>query len=372
MPIVKQVGILLLLAALAAGGYVGWQQFVGNQADAKQSTGKPTKERAVSVETMAAAYRDLENLVEAVGSTRARRAVEITPLASGRVVEINFSAGKSVAAGDLLLRLDDDIQRADLVEGQARVTAAAKALERARLLMKTSAIASATVDKLVAELAIAQADKDRAARRLRDRTVVAPFAGIVGFSSVELGARIEDGDIVTTLDDLSLLEIELSLPEGLFGQIGVGQRIVADAVAYPGRTFEGKVETIGSRIDPASRSFKVRALVSNSKMVLPAGMFMHLSVVLDAKRALAVPEEAVVVDGSEAFIFATTERDDGERAERRIVKLGRRSFGHVEILEGVEEGTQVVIRGVQKVRDGSLVRRPKPAAKAADPSQVAR
>ena len=284
MAIVKQIGILALLAGLATGGYVGWQELFGASADARQDSRARARNRSVIVETQAAQFRDLETLVDAIGSTRAHRAVEITPMADGRVVAIGFRAGQSVEAGEPLLRLDDEIQRADLVEAQARVTAAEKALGRARGLRKTSSVAVATVDTLIAELAIAQADRDRAARRLRDRTVVAPFAGIVGFSNVELGARIDEGDTVTTLDDLSLLEIELSLPESLFGRIGPGQSIKADAAAYPGRTFEGTIETISSRIDPQSRSFKVRALVSNSDLVLPTGMFMHLTVVLDAER----------------------------------------------------------------------------------------
>lgn len=371
MAILRQLGILVLLAGLAAGGYFGWQEFSGDGADARQDAGKARKPRTVTVEAKAAQYRDLETLVEAIGSTRARRAVEITPLAAGRVVAINFRAGKSVEAGELLLRLDDDIQRADLVEAQARVTAAAKALDRARALKKTSAVADATVDKLVAELAIAQADKDRAARRLHDRTVIAPFAGIVGFSNVELGARIKEGETVTTLDDLSLLEVELSLPESLFGRIERGQRVIADAAAYPGRAFEGTIETISSRVDPQSRSFKVRALVSNSDLVLPAGMFMHISVVLDAQRALVVPEEALVVDGTTAFVFAIVEEGKNERAERRTVSIGRRAFGVVEIVSGIEPGMAVVTRGVQKVRDGSLVRRAAPAARKTAPGGAA-
>ena len=364
MAIIKQVGILVLLAGLASGAYVVWQQFFFvNAADSRQEASGTPKKRSVIVETKAAEFHDLQTLVEAVGSTRARRAVEITPLAEGRVVAIGFRAGQSVAAGEPLLRLDDDIQRADLVEAQARVTAAAKELERARALRETSAVAAATVDKLVAKLVIAQAERDRAARRLRDRTVLAPFAGIVGFSNVELGARIEEGDTVTTLDDLSLLEIELSLPESLFGRIERGQRIIADAAAYPDRRFEGTIETISSRVDPQSRSFKVRAVMSNSELVLPAGMFMHLSVVLDAERALVVPEEALVVDGSTAFVFAVVKHGEDERAERRSVTIGRRAFGVVELMSGIEPGMEVVTRGVQKVRDGSPVRRVAPAAR---------
>ena len=230
MATIKQIGILVLLAGLAAGGYVGWQEIFGSQADARHDAGGAPRKRSVIVETQVAEYRDLETLVDAIGSTRARRAVDITPMADGRVVAISFRAGQSVEGGEPLLRLDDDIQRADLAEARARVTAAEKALDRARGLRKTSSVAVATIDTLTAELAAAQADRNRAARRLRDRTVVAPFAGIVGFSNVELGARIEEGDTVTTLDDLSVLEVELSLPESLFGRIEPGMDVVTRGV----------------------------------------------------------------------------------------------------------------------------------------------
>jgi membrane fusion protein (multidrug efflux system) len=314
------------------------------------------------VVTAHVALRDIETLADAVGSTRARRAVEITPLAPGRIIELAFVAGKSVKAGEVLLRLDDDIQRADLLEARARLAEAGSALQRARSLKRTSAVADETVDRLVSALATAQAEHDRATRRLRDRTITAPFTGTVGFTQVELGARVEDGDTITTLDDLSSVEIEFSLPEALFGRIKPGQRVFADASAVPERRFAGTIETIDSRIDPVGRSFKVRALVANPEQLLPAGMFMHISVILEARRAITVAEEAIVVDGEQAFVFVVVaddagKGDNGERAVRRDVTLGQRSFGHVEIVDGVSEGEQVIVRGVQRVRDGRSVLR---------------
>jgi membrane fusion protein (multidrug efflux system) len=356
MSFVKQISLLAALALLAAGGYLGWQQFVGDKAGAQQETARPGGGGPV-VETAKATVRALETAVDAVGSTRARRAVEITPLATGRVTEIGFRAGKQVKQGDVLLRLDNDIQRANLIEAEARLKEAASALGRARSLRESSAVSAAAVDKLVATLATAQAEQERAARHLRDRYVVAPFDGVVGYARVELGARVEEGDPVTTLDDLSVVEIEFALPEGLYGRIAPGQRIVADATAFPGRTFAGAIETIDSRIDPVSRSFKARAVVANPDNVLPAGMFMHLAVVLDTKQALTVPEEAIVVDGSQAFVFAVVPRGDGLAAERRDVTIGQRAFGHVEIVSGLAPGEDVITRGVQKARDGVPVRR---------------
>ena len=352
MRVVKQLAILAVFGAAAYGGYYGWQDY--SNATEKKPTAA-AKKRAVTVEAAAATLRDLEVLVEAVGSTRALRTVEITPLAAGRVTEVGFTAGQLVKAGDVLLRLDDEIQRADLAEAEARLTEAGATLKRSRTLNKTQIVADAIVDGLIAKVAIAKADRDRAQRRLKDRVVIAPFAGVVGFSSVELGTRVEEGDVVTVLDDLSLVEVQFSLPEGLFGKIGLERRVIADAAPFPNRVFNGTIRSIDSRVDPVSRSFKVRAVVNNDDRALPAGMFVHLSVVLDAEKALVVPEEALVIDGSRAFVFAVINKDGVQIAERRFVTIGRRSFGFVELTEGVVSGDQVIIRGVQKVRDGTLV-----------------
>lgn len=364
MSVLKQLGILVLLALLGVGGYVGWDRMVGAMADANQNAGPPGV-RPTGVVTAPVEFREMETVVEAVGSTRARRSVEIAPLATGRVAAINFEAGQQIAAGQVLLRLDDDIQRADLKEAEARFEAAASALKRAEALRRSNTVAEAQIERLAADLSIAEADRDRAARRLRDRTVNAPFDGVVGYANVELGARINEGYRITTLDDLSVLEIEMALPEILFGRIGPGQPVQARAAAFPGRRFDGQIVSFDSRIDPVSRSFRARAHLANEELALPAGMFMHLSVVLGAEMALTVPEEAVVVEGANSFLFAVVGGEDDARVQRRTVRLGRRSFGHVEILDGVTDGDEVVIRGVQKVRDGSPVRRMEPAGAAA-------
>jgi membrane fusion protein (multidrug efflux system) len=358
MSLFKQVVALALLVLVAGGGYLAWQQNSGTGTKAQDAPGRGAGGPAVEVDLVR--YADIETVVEAVGTTRAIRAVEIMPSASGRVKEITFRAGKRVDQGEALLRLDDDIERADLIEADAQLREASTALERARALRRSSTTTQAAVEKLVATLATAQANRDRAARRLRDRTVNAPFAGVVGFTDLEVGARIDTSDTITTLDDLATVEIAFSLPEGLYGQITPGKQVVASATAFPGRTFTGEIVLIDSRVDPVSRAFRARAIVANPDYLLPAGMFMHLSVVLDSRRALTVPEESIVVEGSQAQVFVVEAADGRSLVRRRIVTLGQRAFGSVEILDGVSDGESVVVRGVQKVRDGQPVRPGKP------------
>ncbi|HBM11071.1 MAG TPA: efflux transporter periplasmic adaptor subunit, partial [Rhodospirillaceae bacterium] len=220
----KQIMILIAIGAVAFAGYEGWQRY---GQDLAQSDAAPTRPaaRVISVVTAPVTLRAMETTIEAVGSTRAKRSVEIKPFADGRVVEVAFQAGQAVDAGQTLLRLDDEIERADLVEAQARLKDAQSALKRAETLRKSNTVAEATVDTLVANVAIAQAERDRATRRLQDRTVKAPFAGVVGYSSVELGAQIETGDTITILDDLSIVEVEFFLSEDMFGRITPGQKV---------------------------------------------------------------------------------------------------------------------------------------------------
>ncbi len=349
MAVWKQFLMLLLLAGLGAGGYEGYRRHVppkSGTAETKSGTADSPVEVAV------AEMVSLPRTVEAVGTTRARKSIEVVPLASGRVVEVAIRPGQLVRAGDVLMRLDDDIERADMVEAQALLVEQQQAVERAEQLQRRNAVSLATLEQATAARAAAEAAVDRARRRLADRIIVAPFDGVVGLTSIDLGARIDDKTVVTTLDDLADVEIEFSLPEMLYSEIVAGQVINARSAAFPDRIFTGAVATIDSRIDPVSRAFRVRAIVPNREGVLPSGMFMFLTLILSEAQFVVVPEEAVMYQEGETYVFAM----DGAVARRRPVHPGPRRAGLIAIRAGVEPGEQIVIRGMQRLRDGAPVR----------------
>lgn len=338
------------MSAFLGAGYVGYEQFLAPEE--KAGGGKRRGFGPVVVETAPAAKNRIEGRIEAVGTTLAKKAVQIVPMASGQVTEVLFATGDEVQTGDLLVRLDEDIQRADLNEAKARLAEATLARQRAETLAKSNTVSKASMEQQIAALAIAQAQLDRAERRLVDRRVLAPFAGVVGLKQIEVGTRVDDKTIITTLDDLTEVEIEFSAPETYFGAVKIGMDITANAAAFPNRKFSGKVTSIDSRVDTLSRSFKARAQVPNKDLALPSGMFMHLTVILSARENLMIPEEALVAEGKNSLVFVMK---DG-RANRQTVKVGERQFGSVEILEGLKEGDLVITRGVQKLRNGSPVR----------------
>lgn len=353
MSIARQIGLIVLLAAIATGGYAGYRSYVADSPDGGGDGARRGRGANATAVTLATTrVRRVEQRIEAVGTTRALQAINVVPMTSGRVIEVTFKPGDQVASGEVLARLDDDIEQADLAEATAKLAEATLALERARTLSESNTISRASLEQLTAARASAQAAVDRAQRRLADRTVRAPFAGIVGLGQVEVGARVDDDTMITTLDDLSRIEIEFSLPETVFGQVRPALKVIADSAAFPGRTFSGEVASIDSRIDPASRSFKVRAVVPNEDLALPAGMFMHLEVVLNSRDALMIPEESVVVEGDATFVFVV----DNDKALRRDVSLGKRELGSVEVTDGLAENESIVVRGVQSLRDGAVVR----------------
>jgi membrane fusion protein, multidrug efflux system len=344
----KQILIgLALLVAVAAAALWHLQQDP-EAAEAAVRSGPD----AAPVEVRQAEAGTVRERIEAVGTTLARQAVDIVALTSGRVTEFAIRPGQTVAAGDVLVRLDDGAERAAVAEAEASLREAALGLERARKLRVNNTVPHATVDELEAAYLGAGARLDGARKQLADRTVNAPFSGMVGIRQVDVGARVDEETVLTTLDDLTEVEIQFSVPEIFFGQVRRGQSVTATSSAFAGREFIGRIATIDSRIGEVSRAFRVRAVLPNPDLILPAGMFMHVEVVLEERPAVLIPEEAVVSIGEDTFVF--TVRD--ERAQRLPVRLGQRRSGSVEVLEGLGAGDPVVRRGTQRLRDGAPVR----------------
>ncbi len=349
MPLWKQVLTVVFLAALAYGGYEAYALRQGEPG--AEATGGGVS-APVAVEVATAEERILRRTVEAVGTTRARRSVDISPLASGRVVALDIVPGQAVEAGTVLARLDDEIERANLAEAEARLVETRLAVERLRNLRSRNAASDAAVEEAAARQAEAIAAHERARRRLADRSVRAPFAGIVGLTNYDIGARVDEGTVLTRIDDLAEVEVEFSLPETLFAEISAGQSVGARGAAFPDRDFAGRIFAIDNRIEPASRAFRVRAVIPNPERLLPAGMFISLEIVLAEESFLVVPEEAIVVQSADVYVFVAS----GGRAERRRIETGMRRAGYIAVLSGLAPGEQVVIRGLQRVRDGLPLR----------------
>ena len=346
MSIWKQLLLLCLLGATAYGGLKTYKAYLASDAVADAPSGGP---RQVTVELAFAETRLLQQTIEAVGTTRALQSIDIVPEVDGRLIELAIEPGAEVQKGDVLARLDDTIERANLAEAEAVLTEQRQTVERIRQLRLSNAVSKASQEEATARLAEAMAEVERTRRRLANRVIKAPFAGVVGLTNYDVGARVSEGQVLTRLDDLSEIEVEFSLPETLFAQVSRGQPLSAVSAAFPGREFSGTIDAVDNRIDPVSRAFRTRALIPNPDSTLPGGMFLSLKLILSEAEALVVPEEAIIFQAAETYVFV----NENGKAARRVVVTGQRLDGMIAITSGLLPGEEVITRGLQRVHPGS-------------------
>ena len=307
---------------------------------------------AIPVLTAVAERRQIDVGIQALGTANSNESVSVTSKTSNIVTAIRFRDGASVAAGQVLVELDRATVEADLSAAVATFAESQSQFNRSRDLVATQALSKSQFDQLEATMKSNQARVDSARARLADTYIRAPFAGRVGLRRVSLGTLISPGTVITTLDDTSVIKVDFAVPEMNVGELRPGQTVVAHSSAYPGRAFTGKVTSIDSRVDPASRAVTVRAIVPNDNGALKPGMFMTVDLSKERRQALMIPEQALVPEQARQFIYVV----DGAVVRKREVKLGRREPGFVEITDGLAPGNHVVVEGTLKLRDGSPVR----------------
>jgi len=190
---------------------------------------------------------------------------------------------------------------------------------------------------------------------LRDRLILAPFAGVVGLRNVSVGALIEPGDVITTLDDDSVMKLDFTVPSIFLASLKTGLPIVATSPAFGKLQFEGNVSSIDSRIDPVTRAIVVRAILPNPERLLKPGLLMHVTLLKNPRDALVIPEEALIPSGRVNHVLVVHQSGDSTVVYRRQVTIGNRRPGEVEIVEGLEAGEFVVVDGTLRARPGQPV-----------------
>ena len=290
-------------------------------------------------------------ILNAVGTGMARAAVELYPEAAGRVTDIRFRAGQRMAEGEPLLRLDDEAEQLAVDLATVRIEDARQRLERYERAEPSGAVSAGEVDAARVELEAARIELAQAELALRHRTLRAPFAGITGIPAVDVGDRITESTVVGTLDDRSALLVDFEVPEAFSYGVVEGGELDLETWARPGETFAGEVTSIGSRIDPVSRTLPVRATIINDDDRLRPGMSFSIRLPLQGERFPSVPSVAIQWDREGAFVWQVR---DGA-AERVFADVLKRSEGWVLLDAPLEQGDLVVVEGVQRLRPGREV-----------------
>jgi len=320
--------------------------------------GGPASVEVAKVQTL-----KLQDDAQAVGSLRSRQSVMLRPEVSGRVAQIAFADGARVKRGQLLVQLDNVLQRAELSQAQAQLSSARANLKRNEELVAQAFVAQRVLEESRASLQVAEAQVALAQARLSRMRIVAPFDGTVGLRTVNLGDYVKDGADLVNLEDTSQLTVDFRLPERYQTRIATGQQVQVELDALPGKRFSAKVQAVDPLLDANGRSVAVRAaLPGASGGELRPGMFARVTTVFSTNdAALVVPEEAIVPQGGKQFVIKLVKEGEGDGAKlisrRAEVLLGVRRGAQVQITQGVAAGETVVVAGQQRLqKDGTPVR----------------
>lgn len=306
---------------------------------------------AALVVTHSVQLQPIVDEIQALGTAHANESIEIQPRISSLIERVAFEEGQLVSKGDLLVELENSEIVAGLALAQASLSESRSLYNRSKSLADTQAISASNLEELLAQVRVDEAQVEAAKARLDNTIIRAPFSGRVGLRRVSPGSFVSNSTIITTLDDVSKIKLDFSVPETFLTVLSKGMSITAESLVYPDRVFEGAVASVDTRVDPVSRAVQVRAILPNPNGLLKPGMFMSVDLRRDRGAMVVAPEQAIVPEGSNKYVFVVA---DGI-AEKRAVQLGRRIPGYVVVDSGLEAGESVITEGTHKVRDGSNV-----------------
>ncbi len=350
--------IVGLALALLVGALVGFNAFRSHMIAQFFANNKPPP---ATVTVAEAKSEVIPNLLTAVGDLAAVHQVNVTSDVNGRVTDITFTAGSDVKAGSPLVQLYDGPDQGDLANFKAQATVAQLSLDRAKQLAARQFGPQATVDQAQAAYDQANAGIAKTEAIISQKLVRAPFDGQLGVRHVEVGQFLTAGTQIVSLTDLSTLYANFTVTEKDSAALKVGQTVRVAVDAYPGRTFEGKINAIEPQIATDTRNIRVQATLDNPDHILKPGMFATTTVVLpDKPPVVTVPETAVdyTLYGDSVFLITEKKEDDGKTsltAVRTFVRTGNRVEGRAEILSGLKAGDRVVAVGQLKLQSGAAV-----------------
>jgi membrane fusion protein, multidrug efflux system len=331
---------VILLGILSLAGVMAWQ--LAGPAEPAATRARPL----VPVTAYTVVPRSFNDEIQALGTLRAWESVDITASVSQIIESLGFDDGQKVEQGAVLALLRQDAEQASRRELQATLADAEREVRRLDNLARQNQVAQNELDRARTLVAVTRHRIEEVESRIADRTIVAPFAGTLGLRLVSEGALVTAGQRLTTLDDLSRMRLDFTVPERDLGFLQVGQTVAARTAAFT-EDYEGTVTALDSRVDPVARSITARAELLNPGQRLRPGMLLEVVVSGPEREALLVPEESLQSRAIQHFVWLL-DADSGQ-AVRREVSIGGRRPGWVEVVAGLQAGDRVVRDGVGRL-----------------------
>lgn len=348
---INRLAVVLIFLALVFGGVFGWK-YLQMQKQAAANAGPPP----AVVSTRRVTSERWQPALEAIGTITPTRGVVVSAEVPGIAREIYFDSGQHVDEGELLVELDVEVDRAELDALQADRRLAEITRNRVSQIVSDNLGPRSELDEAQAKLDRTDAEIAAKQAMIRKKSIRTPFAGELGIRIINPGQYLAPGDEIVQLVGLDPIYAEYSLPERYLSELHVGQKVTVRVQAYPDTLFEGSIYAISPSIQTASRSVRIRALVENPDRRLRPGMFAEVDTLLEERdRVLTLPERAVTYNPYGESVFVVNEADGTKTVALTQIKTGQVRNGRVEIISGLDEGTEVVSDGHNKLRNGQAI-----------------
>jgi membrane fusion protein (multidrug efflux system) len=356
---IRKVLIAVFVVLVVGGTLAGVKTL---QIRTLMAAGKSYASPPESVSSVLAREEKWQGTITAIGSVTAVQGVTVTPELAGIIHEIAFESGAVVAKDALLVRLDTSTEEAQLHALEAQEELARLTLARERSLRSQNMVPQSELETAEATLKQTQGMADATRAIIQKKTIRAPFAGRLGIRLVNLGQYLDTGKPIVSLQSLTPIYADFSLPQQELARLQTGMRVRLTTDAYPGRQFDGTLTAINPDLDPQTRSVGLQATFENADQLLRPGMFARVEVLLPEERAvLVVPATSVLSApyGDSVFVIESKPGKDSGKAElvvrQQFIRTGSARGDFVSVETGLKPGERIVSAGIFKLRNGMSV-----------------
>jgi membrane fusion protein (multidrug efflux system) len=365
---IKRIVIAVVLLIIICGGLVGFNIFRSNAIKAFFAN---FPRPAITVSTLDVVPATWQPGIEAFGTVYASSGTDVAVQAAGVVKEIAFKANDTVSTGDLLVQIDDSVERADVLAARTAVALNQQALERARKLASQGVTSTVTVDTAQGTLDTATSQLAKIEATLDQKAIKARFPGVIGIPRVNVGQYAQVGTVIATLQDLSKMKVDFTVPEQNLPNLKIGQSSKF-GISEGNLNLAGQITGIDPKVDPQTRLVSLQALIDNVDSALRPGQFIRIRVELPPEPdVVALPQTAVVASLYGDYVFtvepapadpkAPAATDASKPAPPKLVarqifvKTGRRNGGVIEIVDGLKAGEKIITAGQNRLSNGTPV-----------------
>lgn len=359
--------ILVSVIVLIVSGIIGYRIYSKTQAD-KERAGRVSQGQAVAVEVATVGRKDITPVLAFSSNFEPVWSADISGKVDGRIERLNVDEGDAVSAGMTIAVLDMGELSAQVIQAEGSLFQAKANLEQAELDLKRMESLATSGAISVQSLDSARTKRDLAAGQVRSAegalalydnkltgaTITSPRDGVVVKRYLQTGFYAKAGSPIISVADISTLLAKATVGEAEIAQLQLGATVKIKVDALGGQEFTGTVTRLSPVATVPSRTFIAEVSIPNQQNILKAGMFAKAEVpVKPHLQAIVVPETALVMREDVKTVYVLTANN---KVQQRVLKLGYVGNGWAEVLEGLNEGDQIVVAGQNKLRDGSTVR----------------